>query len=799
MYGERELYRPGETINLAGLVRSNDLESQQEIPVVIKCLLPNGKEFKSINKNLNTDGAFETKVDISATATTGVYTFELYTGNDLFIKAHRIKVEDFIPDRIKVKTETNKLAYKNGEKIELQIEATNYFGPPAKNRNYETELSLSRVNFSPKNYESYYFNLEDESRFDQILKQDKTDDNGLVNVEFEIPAHYKTIGKLRGKIFTTVFDETGRPVSKANYVDIFTQDKFFGLKRFDRYNKTEENLALNFVALDNEGQLINNQPMLVQIVREFYKTVLEKDNRGRYRYKSYRQTEIVAEETIILSDKNTIFNFVPSLSGNYKVKFGHPDNMCSYNFYAYGRDRTDFSSFEVNKEGRIGFKKDKGNYTVGDQANLVLSTPFQGKVLITVERDNIIKHYYTQTNNRTAELFIDITEEMVPNAYVTATLIKPVDDNNSPLTVAYGIENLAVLNPQKTIPITINTDEKIRSNQTYSFTIESEPNTEMTIAVVDEGILNITNYESPSAFNHFYQKRALEVDAYDLYPYLFPELADRGLLIGGGSVDELNDRAVGFGKKRVKLCSFWSGLVRTDDNGMYTMNLDIPEFSGDLRIMAMNYKGDRFGAAYANMKVADPIVVSAGLPRFLTPGDVIDIPVTLSNTTEKALQNEVNIALEGPLELISDKNLSRKIEANDEQRVVFKAKVLKALGEAKVTVQTTAGNETFTNTTELKVRPASPLQKTSGSGTVQANKNEVLSLKNEFIPSSVKGKITLTNSPVADFGDKLSYLLRYPHGCLEQKISKVFPLVRADNLIKDFGLEMAWPIGAGEV
>ncbi len=789
MYGERELYRPGETINLAGVVRSNEINRVSDIPVLIKCLLPNGKLLKSINKKLNSEGAFETKVDIPATATTGVYTFELYTGNDIFIKTHPVKVEAFMPDRIKVEANTNKLSYKNGEQIKLQIQASNFFGPPAKNRNYETSLNFSRVNFTPKNFEDYYFNFDNDSPLNQTIKEGKTNEEGLVEINFDIPAHYKTIGQLRGKLITTVFDETGRPVNKANYVDIFTQEIFFGLKRFDRYNKTEQNLPLNFVALDKEGEMLTDQPMLIQVVRNYYKTVLEKDSRGRYRYNSYKQEDIVAEETLVISDKNTLFNFTPMISGSYEVKFGHPDNMCRYSFYAYGRDRTDFTSFEVNKEGKIDFKKDKGSYEVGEQANLVLSTPFQGKILVTVERDNIIKHYYTKTEKRTAELLINITEEMVPNAYVTATLIKSVDDNNSPLTVAYGIENLEVSNAEKIIPITFETEEKIRSNQSYTFSIQSEPNTEMTIAVVDEGILNITNYESPSAANYFYQKRALEVKAYDLYPYLFPELADRGLLIGGGSVEELNNRAVGFGKKRVKICSFWSGIVQTDEQGLYQMTIDVPEFSGDLRIMAMNYKDDRFGAAEANMKVADPMVMSTGLPRFLTPGDIVDIPVMLSNTTENTIENEVNISVEGPLEIIAENKIKQAVSANNEAQLLFKAKVLNALGDAKVVVTTNIGSESFTNTTELKVRPASPLQKRSGSGMVKANEDKVIELEHDFLESSLNGKVLLTNSPIAQFGDKLSYLLNYPHGCLEQKISRVFPLVQAESLIEDFGLQ----------
>jgi len=790
LYGERELYRPGETIKLTGLIRSTTVEQPGEIPVVIRCTLPNGQLYKTINKKLNAEGAFEIQMTVPATAPTGNYTFELFTGNNIFVKAHNIKVESFMPDRIKVTSETERLIYSSGEKIKLNIEAVNYFGPPAKNRNYETEFTLNKAYFSAKNFLEYTFAINNNTNFKKVLKEGKTDEAGLVNAIFEIPSHYKNVGQLRGKLLTTVFDESGRPVSKSNFVEVYTQNIFFGMKRINRYNTVDQSMDLNFIALDKDKNLLNNQPMLVRVERSYYKTVLEKDNRGRYRYKSYQQQEVVAEETITLNNTTTNFNFLPKESGSYKVFFGHPNNMCEYNFYAYGRGNTNFSAFEVNKEGKISFKKDKDEYQVGDQAKLILSTPFQGKVLVTVERDNIIKHYYTTTDKRTAELVIDITPEMFPNAYITTTLIKPVANNNSPLTVAYGIENITVANADINIPIAIEVEEKIRSNQSYTFTINSEPNTEMTVAVVDEGILNITNYKSPNAADYFYQKRALEVEAYDLYPYLFPELTDRGLLIGGGSVEELNNRAVGFGNKRVQLCSFWSGIVQTNEQGLYEMTIDVPEFSGDLRIMAMNYKGDRFGTASANIKVADPMVLSTGLPRFLTPGDEVEIPIMLSNTTENILENQVKIELEGPIELIGDAATTVNIAANDEQQFWFKAKVLNALGDAKVSISSLAGGETFTSTTNLMVRPASPLQKTNGFGSIKANLTETLNLENDFLPNTLEGKISITASPIAEFGDKLVYLLKYPHGCLEQKISKVFPLVNAADLLRAFDVNL---------
>ncbi len=236
--------------------------------------------------------------------------------------------------------------------------------------------------------------------------------------------------------------------------------------------------------------------------------------------------------------------------------------------------------------------------------------------------------------------------------------------------------------------------------------------------------------------------------------------------------------------KRVKLVSFWSGIKKTDSDGKACFDVNIPQFSGDLRIMAVAYKGNAFGSTTKNMKVADPMVVSTSLPRFLSPKDTMLVPVTLTNTTANSTEATAQISVSGPLEIIGGNSQKVTVKANSEGRVEFKVYAKPEIGIGKVTTDISALNEKFKEEIEITVRPPSSLIKVSGSGQISAGSTEKPDITNSLIPSSVSGKLIVSKSPIIQFADNLDYLLGYPHGCVEQTVSKAFPQLYFNDLVK---------------
>ncbi len=248
----------------------------------------------------------------------------------------------------------------------------------------------------------------------------------------------------------------------------------------------------------------------------------------------------------------------------------------------------------------------------------------------------------------------------------------------------------------------------------------------------------------------------------------------------GGDWSRVNPMFV----NRVKNLSFWSGIRQADGSGNVKYDIDIPQFSGDIRIMAVAYKNKSFGSTEAHIKVADPIVISAGLPRFLSPKDEVVMPVSLSNTTGSSINATVTIKTTGQVAVKDEPVQTVTIPANREQRVLFSMVAQPSVGAGKVTVTVKTNNETFVNETDISTRQPASLQKLTGSGFAAENHATPLELKTNFIPASVAGKLVVGKSPLTQFSKNISDLVRYPYGCVEQTTSAAFPQLYYADLVR---------------
>ena len=228
--------------------------------------------------------------------------------------------------------------------------------------------------------------------------------------------------------------------------------------------------------------------------------------------------------------------------------------------------------------------------------------------------------------------------------------------------------------------------------------------------------------------------------------------------------------------RRVKVVSYWSGIKKAAGNGKVEFEVEVPQFSGELRLMAVAYKGNSFGAADNTMTVADPVVISTALPRFLSPGDTVNVPVTLTNTTSNASTITATIATEGPVKVVGGNSQTISLAAKGENSAGFRIVADPSINLAKVTVTVSGMGEKFVDVTDIAVRPPSTLQKTSGSGTVNGGSNQKVTIGlGDFMPTSVNYSLVVSRSPALELGEQLRYLVQYPYGCTEQTVSAAFP------------------------
>ena len=534
VYSDRDIYRPGETIHFNTVVRSQIWQSVGEIPVLIRLLAPNGREVRTFRKTTNAQGAIATDVPLDPAAVTGSYTVEILNANNVLLTSELISVEEFVPDRIKVDVLTDRTGYNSGQTITVSATAMNLFGPPAADRAYELELQLKRKAFAPKGYGEYDFDIAsgqpagavDAAKpdvFPKELRQGRTNANGQATERFPIPALYQDIGLLEGKLFVTVFDENGRPVNRLRRLDILTQNTFFGVRLPDRYVSTNAPIAADLIALDPAGQLRPSASALVEVIRYDYQTIVEKDD-NRVRYTTKRREKSVYTNTLLFKAGKAGFRYVPTVSGEYEIRVRRPSALgyTVTSFYAYGYGSTSASSFDVSQEGQVLMTLDKPAYQTGDKAKVLFKAPFDGKLLVTVERNHVLEQHWLTTNNKSAEWSFSVGAEHLPNVYITATLIRAITNTNLPLTVAHGFAPVLVQDADTKLPVTLTVATQSRSKTKQTIRIKTASNAQVTVAVVDEGILQLKNFKTPDPYGFFYQKRALEVDSHDLYALLYP-------------------------------------------------------------------------------------------------------------------------------------------------------------------------------------------------------------------------------------------------------------------------------------
>jgi alpha-2-macroglobulin len=796
LYSARNIYRPGEVVNLSAIVRNDKIQVVKDVPLITKIVTPTGKVFEEFKKDLNEQGSFELSFTLPEFAQTGGYSADVYTGDKQLIGSYKFSVEEFVPDKIRVNVKSDKEKTKPGDKVSIDVAAEFLFGAPAAEMRYEADIQLNHNTFISKNFPGYVFSNSSitNTTIDHTFLEGQLDNGGKTKIEYNIKSGIQSKGVIVGTAYVSVFDLTGRTITRSASFDVYPKDYFIGIKTTDYYYGVNENINFNLVAVDKDDKQINNFSVTAKLVRYEWQTVLKKDYSDRYYYAS-EEKEFNEWEKDVTINGPTKFNFMVSKSGRYELRISKKGSgdYEKNDFYAYGWGTSTAGSFEVDKEGRVEIVFDKEQYEPGEKAKILFTCPFSGKLLVTLERGSIYSYQYIDVNSKSAELELSLDNEHMPNVYVTATLFKKQSkDDTAPFLVGHGFASMKVIKNKNKLPVSISASQKIKPNTTQQITIktEAQKNIYVTIAAVDEGILQITNFLTPNPFEFMYAKRPLMVESYDLYKLLLPEIVKISSSPGGGEMEQqLQKRTNPISVKRFKLLSYWSGIKKTNSNGIVNVSLNIPQFNGEVRLMAVAYTDSRFGSAEQRMKVADDLILEPQVPRFLAVNDSLVTPVSIINTTDKTANVDVTLKVEGPLKITSSAKKSIKIEPNTTKSVTFGIHAQSQVGAGKIIIETT-GLANIKEEIDIAVRPISPLMVETGSGTIEAGKDIKIDIPKNFLKGTQSTTLTISKFPAVKFAKQLKYLVGYPHGCVEQTVSKLFPQLYFEDLAKLVAPEM---------
>ncbi|MCZ2355505.1 MAG: hypothetical protein LC115_02265 [Bacteroidia bacterium] len=785
LYGDRDLYRPGEQAIIQAIVRNTERQTVSGIPIQFQITDPLGRVVGEFQKKTTTYGSCEIKFPIPDYAPTGQWTVEAFTGDKQFIDSYRFKVEEFIPDKIKVTLRPSKTDYNNAETAEVSISAINLFGTPAANRNFSLITNFIWKDFESKKYPTFDFSASQQNyNPPNFFADGKLDEAGQAKVKIIFPTTSTgQAGYLKCQSYTSVFDVTGRPANQVTNYNYFPNTHFIGIQRTGYYFSVKQPINVKTIVLNRYDQPTPGVPLVAELYRCEWQNVLRSDpENALYRYVSQRKLIPIFTRKLVSENEPININFNVDISGEYELKIYQEGKAIplSKKFYAFSYGATNYTSFAIDKEGKIDISLDKPEYSVDETAKLLFKTPFSGKILVTVEKDEVLEKFILDTDKNAAELKLPIKEKYLPNVFISATAFKKSVDRSSPLTVAHGYVPLLVKSDAKKIALTLNVPDKSRSATNLPIVISTgKPNIPVTIAVVDEGILQLSGQSAPDPYKFYYQQRALQVSSYDMYRFLLSEVSKSRTVAFGG--DELKKRANPLGSRKQDLLSWWSGEILSDSRGNINIQVPLPRFAGAARVMVVSHDNDRFGSIHKLVQISDPIVVQPAIPRFLSPKDEITLPIAITNTTKQAGNVTVALTVKDPARVISAPKQTIQINSEQEKFVYFTL-AAESVGNTEIVIQTSGLGENQIVKYNLPVRPISPLVIESKSALAKTGQQVSVNFSKEFLPATERRTLVLSPFPATQFSKRLSELLDYPHGCLEQTVSMAFPLLYFEPL-----------------
>ena len=881
LYTSRGVYRPGETVQLAGIVRGPKQVTPKPLPARIEVLSPNGRIMRELRLQTNKSGACDVQIPIPDYALTGNYIAKMRIA-DRVVGRVQFQVEEFMPDRIKVAVTADKSTYKLGEELGIEVSAINLFGPPAAGRKVEAFCELEAVPFVKKDtipnagttqWDSFVFgNARSNFEKQRIgLGEAKTDVAGKAYYQFTVPETLKASALLNGTLTATISEAGGRSVTASHRVVIHPYSHYVGLRRTTTGDvKINQPLRFDYIAVNETMAVASGRDLKLSLYKVHWNTILRQNGAGRYEYVSEPQTTEV--ETVSLTSAETVqtVTLTPSDYGEYRVRLQDIASQATaeLGFYVSG-----WGNIPVSMEHptRLELTLNKPAYRPGQTAKLYIKAPFPGTLLLTVEREKVLSYRTIVMKNNTTTLSIPVRYAYRPNVYLSATLIRAipiegaVTDKKSPLPArAFGVIPLKIDETRRRLSIEMSLHQTNDAGDTQKIPLASPerstestevsvgtglpgfpydsdvtvlPNSEVTIAfqvrgrrswqkydvciaAVDEGILALTDFKTPNPHDHFYRQRGLQTRSFDLYSGILPEIAnvtDDSSTGGDGATTrqaELRKRLSTGSIRRVKPISLWSGFVKTDGNGRSTVQFKIPQFNGTLRLMAVAFAGGDYGGTETYLTVREPIVLTPTFPRFLAGGDKVRVPVTLFNDTGTDGEFTVELQASGDVRLLSASDLNAsetlphgdsekesglqtaptniigklsidtRVDAGAEAQVFFDILVQDAIGEANFNLSAHGNTQTTQLETKIPLRSVTPPITKTGQGMVRLGEPVDFIFPSNLIPDSSEFSLTLSPFPNIRFADSLRYLIRYPHGCLEQTTSKVFPLLYFSDLAR---------------
>ncbi|HVS12365.1 MAG TPA: MG2 domain-containing protein [Thermoanaerobaculia bacterium] len=827
VYTERGVYRPGEVAHLAAIVRDEQqLAPQADMPVELTLLDPRGKAVRSLPLRTNPAGFVHADLEIAPFAPTGRWRVRL-TAADRQLGEERFQVEEFVPERMAVTVAGGAAAYLRGQTMGGQVAARYLFGGVPAGAAVELICELAPAGFAPERNAEYHYGVwapEERPRRPLPLGTaiGELDGEGTASLDCPGDASAGMVGPAELVLRAAVAEAgSGRTSVGEARVPVHPERFYLGVKSGARALERGSQAPIEGLAVDwNGAPTVPGEPVRVRFYRlETEWGLFFDEAEGRETYRRYQRPVLEDESEVqVGSDGRFAVTVRPEESAvGYLVRA--TSGEAQTDLYLAGQERDWYWSprdSEVDLTPRPGRPswvavEAPERVRVGRPFEVRFDAPWSGRALITLETDRLLESSWREVEAGQVVARFEVAE-LEPNVYVSVFLIKDphLESRHAYLPDrAFGVQSVTVEPSELVLDVALDAPAEVRANAPLTVTLDVGPRphpTFATVAAVDEGILSLTRFATPDPLAEVFPRRALGIETFETvgWAMLVPPAGPSSP--AGGDVGGLLGRP-----SSIRPVALWSGLVAVPASGRLEVQFEVPEYQGALRVMAIVADERRLGRAEATVLVRDPLVLESTLPRFLTRGDVVEVPAFVTNLSGARREVEVRLEISetgfgGDLdsggaivEAVGDVAATLGLDQGKGGSVRFALRGLAPAGVAEVRVVARAGELESVATTTLPLLPRGArertVQRVEVDGREAGDRVDLRPFVEGWEPLSERTTFWLTTNPYGDVFEHLDYLIDYPYGCLEQTASTTRPLLHLRELLPQLRAEGAAPGG----
>jgi uncharacterized protein YfaS (alpha-2-macroglobulin family) len=799
IYGERGVWRPGDNLYLSFILNDESNKLPKSHPIKFRLNDPNGKTTYQTIQKTNELNHYSFVVPTSQDAPTGNWEAMISVGGAKFYKS--IKIETIKPNRLKIKNNFSRKTLSSSYPNTSNLEVTWLHGAIAKNLNVEMQAKFSQQTTTFKGYEKFTFDdLVRKFSTEEInVFSGKLNESGKASVNIEPKLQGQAPGMLRASFITKVYEEGGDFSTDVISTTYSPYQTYVGIKapELNKYNmlETRANNRFDIVTVDENGRPKAVRDLEVKIFKVDWRWWWDASSDNLSNYNSSESTTSY-KTAIINTDSNgrgsISFSLTDEEWGRYLIRVsdgtnGHATALTVNIDWPIWSGKT--RNRDASTANMLVFSTDKKNYAVGEKAQISFPSSEGGRALISIENGSrVVQTLWAKTKQGETKVEIPITAAMAPNVYFNITLLQPhaSTKNDSPIRM-YGIVPIEVVDKNTILAPTLSMPDVLKPEQNFTVKVGEKTGKEMTytIAVVDEGLLDLTRFKTPNAWDSFYVREALGVKTWDVY--------DDVIGAYGGKINQIfsigGDQDLGGGKakkaNRFKPVVLYYGPFKLEKGQTKSHQLKLPKYIGSVRTMVV--AGDAATSAYGSVEkatpVRSPLMVLASLPRKISPSEKVTIPVTVFATESKVKNVSIQIKTSAGLKVMGSATQRLTFAQPDEKMAYFNLVVGSATGIAKVQVIATSGSEKSVYDVEIDMTNPNPVTSTYTDLVLPPNSTKTISWKTFGVSGSNKARLEVSSMPTINLNGRLQFLIQYPHGCVEQTTSSVFPQLFLNDVV----------------